>query len=38
MQNADNFDATGNLFAVKNDMLTGRKFAVPRTDYVTPLA
>jgi hypothetical protein len=38
MQNADNFDAPGNLFAVKNHMLTGREFAVPRTDFVTPLS
>jgi hypothetical protein len=37
MQDADNFDATGSLLAVKNDMLAGRKFAVLRTDLVTPL-
>jgi len=38
MQNADDFDATGILLAVKNDMLAVRKFSVPRTDLVTPLA
>jgi hypothetical protein len=38
MQDADNFDATGSLLAVKNDMPAGRNFAVPSTDLVTPLA
>ena len=37
MQDADNFDATGSLLLVKNDLLAGREFAVPRTDLVTPL-
>ncbi len=38
MQNADDFDANGSLFAVKDEVLTCGKFAVPGTDLVTTLA
>nr|WP_305045068.1 hypothetical protein [Geoalkalibacter sp.] len=38
MQNTDNLDTTGSLLAVKNDMPTGKKFAVSGTDLVTSLA
>jgi hypothetical protein len=38
MQNANNLDTTDSLLAVKNDMPTGKKFAVSATDLVTSLA
>ena len=37
MQNADNFYGISRLLAIKNDMPSGREFAVPGTDLVTPL-